>query len=123
MNMNINFITNKIKNEATLFIHDKEKDNECCLCLEKLNNKICYECKNCRKSFCLKNKFCLGILEHLKYKTTCPNCIQCFIKIEKEYELKNSLKKINYNIENIRNELTNDILKHLNFINIVFDDE
>lgn len=116
--MNYDYIVNKIKKQSSIFIQDNNKDNECCLCLDKLNNKFCYECKNCHKSFCFENKLCLGIIEWLKYKTKCPNCIKCFIKIESEYELemKNRVKE-NYDIETIRDELTKDILKNLYYIN------
>lgn len=80
-------LINKIKKNSVLYEKQSIKDDICCLCLEKLNNKICYECKNCHKGFCLKNEDCDGIIEHLKYRETCPNCIQSFIKSEEKNEL------------------------------------
>lgn len=78
---------NLIKKNSILY--EKQiniKDDICCLCLDKLNGKICYECKNCHKGFCLQNKDCKGILEHLNYKQTCPNCIKSFFDSENFYK-------------------------------------
>ena len=110
-----------IESSSLYELNENIIDDTCCLCLELLNKKTCYECKNCHKGYCLQNDTCSGLIENIKYRTTCPNCIECFIKTEALYSIY-LYKKINNKEEqqhviNWIKNANNDIIKTLEFIN------
>ena len=54
-----------IESSSLYELNENIIDDTCCLCLELLNKKTCYECKNCHKGYCLQNDTCSGIIENI----------------------------------------------------------
>jgi len=104
-------LINCIKTNSIIYEQQyKINENICCFCLDTLSGKICYECKNCHKGFCLENNFCKGILEYLKINKKCPICTVLFETSDNifvndynscdSYELSNILETIYYEMLN-----------------------